>query len=456
MAPRLFEPLSTSVKDAWSSRRGTKVLSTLASPKPLSTSIHTKPCRHRRELGNSVILALWTLSACIGLLILGSLFVSVDLFERASSTALDVTEAQAASLDAFPRIALEFWDFEEDRSPVHVIQTRFMQLQPHLVALGHARLEIFEAICLPTILAQSSKKFIWLIRADPDLDSSLKQALVELIRSYPNILLIGSNINPEGFRDHKSIADINLNSLWSGSLELLRRFHAEAARRTLIETRLDADDGLHYGFVEYMKVLVETELSLGENEWLIYCASSHLEWQLSSPFKSSLKGLDAGYLLLGNKLSCITPGLSYLYGPKVTRSMMPKGAHSHLHKKVLFCGDNVTSKCMRHMKDLAPVAIRARTPTSAGMANVVIDGTVQIPMNRTPAADADLQDEIWTGVQRTFSVSKSKVIELRRSLLRNMRKIVADNLKGQCTKGHSCKATSKQVLREMLRKTPKD
>ena len=388
-----------------------------------------------------------------GVATIGSIYASIDLEENAPRIARELRMVPAPTTgERYPETALAYWDFADDQTAVQVIQTRFMQLQPTLLALGAARLEIFASFCLPSILAQSSRKFLWLIRADPDLDRELRDSLIAMIQQYPNIILIGSNENPEGFRSGSSVADVTSSNVWSGSYELLRRFHNAASSRVIIETRLDADDGLNFGFVEHMQRAATQEISLARHEWVVHCSSAHLEWHLASPFKQQLKGSDGGYFVGVNHQGCITPGLSFVYGTNVTRREMPRGAHSDFHKKAPLCGDKIKTKCIRHTK-LVPAAIRARTPTSAGMANVVVGGHEQNLLNRPRETDADFQEALWIGAGKAFHVEREKVRALSRSLNQHLPEIVADNLKGQCTKGHSCKDTSKLILKELLKKS---
>ena len=46
-------------------------------------------------------------------------------------------------------------DTDADQDMLHVMTTRFMQNQPTLVNLAKARLLLFEAFCLPTVINQN-------------------------------------------------------------------------------------------------------------------------------------------------------------------------------------------------------------------------------------------------------------------------------------------------------------
>lgn len=384
---------------------------------------------------------------------MGCIYATVDLGDKLHVSRALLMAPPPSALGGYPNSTLSLWDFDADHQPVQVIQTRFMQLQPNLLALGEARLRIFETFCLPSILIQSSKKFLWLIRTDPDLHPTLKKPLLAMVQSYPNIILIGSNENPEGFRLHASVEDITPRTVWSGSYELVQRYHNEAQSRIVIETRLDADDALHFGFVEYAEAVTIEEMASPETDWMIYCAYKHLEWHHENPFRKPMKESNIGFIVGVNQRGCITPGLSFVYGLQVTRNDMPKGAHSQLHKATPFCNDEIKSHCIRHSTELQPAALRARTPTSAGMLNVVIGNQGKNLLYSPAESDADVQNEIWTGVRTTFGIEQEKVQITRRSLNQHLRRIVSDNLKGQCTKGHSCKKNSKHALKELLTKT---
>jgi Putative rhamnosyl transferase len=392
----------------------------------------------------------WTMMIIFGIaFISGSNLLNTKLRISINPRSRSLSQLETSN---YMNTSLSAWDFESDSHPVQVIQTRFMQFQANLLALGEARLEIFEAFCLPSILQQSSNKYLWIIRTDPDLHPQLKDSLLDMLRPYPNILLIGSNENPEGFRQASAVADIVPGtSLWTGSYELLNHFYAESQNRVLIETRLDADDGLHFDFVQYAQFTsMNIMADAAQDEWIVYCAHQHLEWHYANPFKTYSKSHDAGFIVGLQLGGCITPGLSFVYGLDIRRSDMPTGAHSHLHKITPFCNETLKSKCILRTRELVPAAIRARTPTSAGMANVVVGNRRKNLGYRPSENDAKYQDEIWIRVRRTFGIDQAFIAKLRRSMKEHLVEIAADNLKGQCTKGHSCKENSKQILKELV------
>jgi hypothetical protein len=106
-----------------------------------------------------------------------------------------------------------------------------------------------------------------------------------------------------------------------------------------------------------------------------------------------------------------------------------------------------------------PAAIRARTPTSAGMANVL------------SRDDSNAAHMLWQFLVSDFGLNLSAVEEARQYLQTQQQEIAVENLKGQwyvsgvskifnsctksdplvsSTKGHSCKASSREMLRKMI------
>lgn len=323
-----------------------------------------------------------------------------------------------------------------------------MQQQPNLVDLGLARLQIFEQFCLPTIVKQTSQDFVWIIRTDPDLIESVKQPLLQMLKDHRNYIVVASNANPEGFRHEQAMEDVTEISVWVGDLNLVRESHANAQTRIVLETRLDADDGLHTNFVEYMQKAAPQYI-MHPLSWNIWCAYSILEWQYNSPFQST-GTTEAGYWVGIKQPGCVTPGLTMVYGKDVAREDLPRGTHQNLHKVVVSCKNFANDHCLRRFDELKPGAIRARTPTSAGMSNVIVGKHGQRKLYRLAEAQASLQAKIWMGVETIFSVSTQNVKEVRKYLTDHLKVIAADNLKGQCTKGHSCKSTSKDILKAIM------
>jgi len=290
-----------------------------------------------------------------------------------------------------------------DEEPiVQIINTRFMQNQPDLVELGLARLELMRTICLPTLQQQTSQNFLWIIRADPDLHPTIKTGLLNMIATATqetpdfHVVVMGSNDNPSGFRRANHIL-VSPELVWTDNYNLLQHFQQASQSRIVLETRLDADDGLHIYFVELMQEEAILYLSQANDDpqtenrtntsssgnWLVWCAGTHVEWQYGTPWgdllqsnrtkteillngtevtvnpnrwKSTLprmkqkdassqpqqddndKDSDAyGSLLPGLTRGCITPGLTKGYSAQANFEDIPEAQHHHLHLKIEQC-----------------------------------------------------------------------------------------------------------------------
>lgn len=354
-------------------------------------------------------------------------FHSVLLFKNHVDNAIPAAD--------LPHRSLYIDDFGEEDSIVHVIQTRFMQMQPSLIALANARLLLFQTFTLPSMQQQSNTRFLWIIRTDPDLNLRTMERLKQYVATVPNAVLVASNQNPEGFRG-AAIDDITETSVLVGKLQLVHAYHKAAETRRLLETRLDADDALSLDFCATIQELGRTQLHSG---WRIWCAERHMEWQYISPWASGT--------LLGLQTSqCVTPGLTYGYAPGTTRSHISiRNNHASLHKRLSPCTDGSKSSCLARIGRI-PIALRARTPTSAGMERIQND--VSLPGEWQAA-----QPTLWRAVPTIFGIQQDTLTRTRSELARNMPFIVQDAIRGQCTKGHSCKESSKLLLESILNAT---
>jgi hypothetical protein len=272
----------------------------------------------------------------------------------------------------------------------------------------------------------------------------------------------------------------------------------------ILETRLDADDALHQFFVETLQALAvgdessssvaATDKGEGGNKedaasegevgfdfapltWRIWCVDNHAEWQYQTAWKDPTPQEieeNVGSLISIAVTYCITPGLSIAFlGQDESIAAMPSTSkHERLmhiqqctdgpmeklaskeHKRFRrlgpAVGPNVTSNC-RSFLPMAMAALRARTPTSAGMLNVVYNGT---SFNSKYLQGAEkqraIQDRMWYVVKRLFGFSKRNARAINRYMGDHMKVIAEENLLGQCTPGHSCKTSSQILLKSIV------
>ena len=107
--------------------------------------------------------------------------------------------------------------------------------------------------------------------------------------------------------------------------------------------------------------------------------------------------------------------------------------------------------------EIAPGAVRARTTTSAGMANVVtgkedidkLNGFRRKAKNKHFIRQYFRQDSLWAVLSTKFTISRDEVKVARAIIIDRETEIAQDNLKGQCTGGHSCKNSTKKILQTL-------
>ena len=163
-----------------------------------------------------------------------------------------------------------------------------MQNQPDLVQLAKARLQLFEAICLPTVVQQTAwGNFLWIIRTDPDLHMDIRRELVEILTKRGALTttkensigeageqaltyVIGSNdnyivansttvnpqIRPFDVRDMFSNMLSKPDKIFAGNVEHIKSTLdglSSKAKDVVLWTRLDADDGLSVDFLKYIQ-----------------------------------------------------------------------------------------------------------------------------------------------------------------------------------------------------------
>ena len=329
---------------------------------------------------------------------------------------------------------------------VHTVHTRFMQLQPHLIHLGRARLDLFRTITLPSMMHQTTSEFLWIIRTDPNLDGSLLRDLCNEVLKLPNAVLIASNQNDDDIRH--GIKDVTRESVLAGSYDLIMSYHEASLQKPRLETRLDADDALSSGFLASLQARVAPMLSSQANQisWITFCSFDSLEWQLYSPFDGHSKD---GLLICTHSHACVTPGLTYLYEVNATKNDLPTQKHHKLSKTIPPCQmPNRHDKCLQRIAPTPQTCVlRARTPTSAGMSGVLPnkarDGREQISHRFV-----SFHEKLWRELPSRYGVSTDNLVVARSNLLSDLPAIVDDALLGQCTKHHSCKQSSKMQLKK--------
>lgn len=257
--------------------------------------------------------------------------------------------------------------------PLHVIKSRFMQHQPGLKALGWARYKLFKYLCFPSMVAQTSQNFVWLIYTDPDIKIPLREAIEEMLRPYPHFYLITDNTEAR-FRGGTDLEKLDWEDVIMGDVQRLRYMLQQRDRFPFLETRIDADDGLHTHFVEQIQKEALKTLNPQTTHWTYWCIKQALEWHWVGSCGVSKDQKKFGALLPSRLYEnyCHTPGMTLgLYRADENVNVLSV-AHSRLWSTLeteqSHCGPRTTgTDCIIHVDDFRFAALRARTPTSASV-----------------------------------------------------------------------------------------
>uniref|UniRef100_A0A7S4QDQ1 Uncharacterized protein n=1 Tax=Ditylum brightwellii TaxID=49249 RepID=A0A7S4QDQ1_9STRA len=362
----------------------------------------------------------------------------------------------------------------------HILHTRFMQFQSHLPHLSTSRYLLFKTVCFSTVSAQTTSNFLWIIRTDPNLDDVVKQQMVDLLKPYPNFYLVGSNQNfmaeessggwRGGIIGHDLLELEAQGLIYTGDMSLLHHAVKNELNRIVLETRLDADDGFHQSYMEYIQSralelflpssssssngLSEKEegeeqlTTTPQRKWMYWCVQTNFEWHLSSHNDKSHQHQHhhhPGTIRIDTHSKyCVTPGLTIGYAPYTNIENVPSYSHDVLIKELLKqnhnCGSSGVSASKYSGGDCYELvsqifALRSRSATSAGMMDVDEKGT---------------STEYWSKITTYFSIRKSSFQEANDFMSQHVVQIAQDNMKGQCTIGHSCKVSSKEKLQRFV------
>lgn len=274
-----------------------------------------------------------------------------------------------------------------------------MQNQPHLLQLARARLRLFRTVCLPSVRRQTAwGDFLWIIRTDPALDREIRTELIEMLERSGSLVytaeeeekkeeeekedkfqqttpsdnhdkhgvgityLVGSNDNyisanatlshvrPFDVRHMLRALTSHPPSLLAGKLSSLQELLDELADpsrppHVVLWTRLDADDGLHVRYLEYLQsqavryFLPEYYPSFDARrglvvlrndthatpyrppKWTYWCAGTNVDW-----FLDPRQSRGAVYPVEHTNV-CVTPGVTVAVADHVDPGTVPRLDH---------------------------------------------------------------------------------------------------------------------------------
>jgi len=380
---------------------------------------------------------------------------------------------------------------------IHIVNTRFQQHARNLTAIGNARLELFETFCLPTMIHQTIQpqqanqtsqlyRFLWIIRTDPKLDSKLRERMENLLKPYPNFFLVGSN-HKYSWRNGKAGEELlfgakeGRTNVYTGDVMLLRAAYDNRENKIVLETRIDADDGLPLPYLEYtqtsaMQRLSDRQVSRKDEEvvdsnlsanitqvkWMFWCIQKAIIWhpsislvQDSRSSSTSKEEEESGVLNWEERFFCLTPGLTVGLSVGVYDSEVPKYGHHRLAKQLHENRNNPKKSCGLHESGHSCIqvldnvlALRSRSPTSAGMLDVVVPKDLITEEFQYSTEETKAH---WSMMKKRFAVEKDRVSRTNHYIQTNLVSILQENLLGQCTPGHSCKSSSREILQSMIK-----
>ena len=342
---------------------------------------------------------------------------------------------------------------KKNRKVFHIVKTRFMQHQPDLLALGRARVELFRTFCLPSMVHQTTQNFFWLIYTDPNLDKEIVDGMVELLKPYPHFYMVLSLEDRRGLGGKDIKNDLAPSDFLTGDTDKLY-FNLENVHfLNVLESRLDADDALNINWIkEVQRRAVQVFKEEEGRDWMYWCINKAVEWNWVGP--GDRKPLHQFGALVhprpyDERNFCHTPGMTVgVRRGSFTRSVV-KGAHQTLFEKLEKenspCGPSYSgTDCIAFVGNFTYAALRSRTPTSASMAGVNTNG------GKAYRLAAEQGVERWKHAIETFALLPENARHITDYFFQNMKPILEDNLKGQCTEGHSCRMEAHTMLKKMI------
>ncbi len=290
--------------------------------------------------------------------------------------------------------------------------------------LGESRIKLFKTFCLPTMANQTTDDFLWVILTDPDLDEMLMNQMKQLMAPYPHFFLV------KLVAQEIDLNEFDLSLVVSGDVNLLLQAAHMSKSKILMQTRLDADDGLAFGLLEQMQTTtIETlqpEPSKRPAGWMITCVKKHYEWHYEL-HGNRTEDLTGWLRQSVTPTFCITPGLTLSEAPGgrtwTETEQLPIYPHDRIAKRFPRCGreDKIRTECFHTLNEIRdPAAVRSRTPASSFMRGV---GTTE-KGNKTP-------EYHWKTLEDMFGLTRPILIETRNYLTGNMKAIALENLESQ-------------------------
>lgn len=315
-------------------------------------------------------------------------------------------------------------------SNAHIVWTRFGHGAHD--ALNRARLEMFQTLCAPSMLAQESM-FHWFVFVDDRVDRAVKIALQDTLRPASFAHFVEVDVTTCGDISDRNVGDI---------VDLVALSPPDFKDWRVIFTRVDATDALHHRSIgEIQSVLRDPRSNAGSGFRQLYrivCWNGLLAWY---PSADRLGALDVDR---SDFPACFAPGLTFEVSSEswfddIWRRTTPLNvSHDHIlgrHRK------NGWQSVDARAFDLP---LRARTLASDGFS-----GTLDIGLVRTVTAASTVK-----GVVREYGVRPVPLARCNRRMLETAANVTQDRLACCIDDGSGCDLTSSRSTAPKHRHCP--
>ncbi len=414
---------------------------------------------------------------------------------------------------------------------LHTITTRFMVGQaPNITSnesrqleIQTARFKLFETFCWPTIQRQTSMNFYWIVLVDPNLDKTILDSMKDMLNDtyFPaqNAFMVLTN-NTKWSSDGVGVENSTsygvglqpvAQEFQEGTLEiatgntdyLLRAldtmkgntgsFFRSPSKKSLmvIETLLDADDGLNNGAVEWIQNAATKRtkehwdqrmeqnhaLPSLNNTWWLLCGTDHIEWHNREIFQLmeedyNKSGITSGLAgLRQSPLFCTSAGFTRIGITRPSDSIgyrhmfFPKDGYSNHALAFYFpeCTSNSStgvggnySACWHREFAEKVYIVKSRTITSDSMDHLNV-GKQNDYRDISWLNESDYPllindtERMWGILGSEFSIDRRKAWELSAYIFEHRHSIILQNKQSRCSPGFPCFKTAKRNLVRMER-----
>lgn len=345
---------------------------------------------------------------------------------------------------------------------VHVVKSRFLPRQASFKILGWARFRILKHLCVPSMAAQTSQNFVWIIYADPGIGYNLRRELLKMLQPHANFYLVLAHADDDEddrlFRGGNDVERLDWEDVVSGNVQRLRYVLRQRDRFPYLETRLDEYAGLHADFVRQVQARALRTLHSATVRWTFWCIPQALEWHwVGSSCGASDEQRNIGALVPSRvyREDCHATGMtlglyrahddddivSHSHNVAATSNNNKNDLWSTLEREQSRCGPTTSgTDCIIHLDEFRFAALRANSlapafPTTAGVAGLLKQ---QLPTQVLEEWN-EQATQTWTFAKRHFGIKRSGCEKTAQYIDAHRALILEDVKASQCTEEYLCR-----------------